>query len=331
MLASHKNLDENDQIVALKSVGKVYGKLCALSDITLTIRAGEVLGLFGHNGAGKSTLMKLILGIISPSSGEILTLGHNPRSIGSHHYRQQFGYLPENVSFYDHLTGREVLSYFAKLKGYTKQEADRLLDEVGLGEAAIRAVKTYSKGMRQRLGLAQALLGNPKLLILDEPTVGLDPIATHDFYNTVDRLKSQGCAVILCSHVLPGVEKHIDRAMIMGGGKQLALGDLAALRADSQLPIEIKTYGISADSMPEDLVKYCKMDATNVEAEAIYNHSLWVPVEEKMKVIRTLTSHSSLQDIEIKQASLQALYSHYTQPTLNESISGKSKKEMAHG
>lgn len=319
-----------EQVVQLSNVSKHYGTLKALSGISLSLMPGEVLGLFGHNGAGKSTLMKLILGVISPSSGDILTLGHNPRSMGSHHYRQQFGYLPENVSFYEHLTGREVLVYFAKLKGHTTQEAERLLDEVGLKDAAARAVKTYSKGMRQRLGLAQALLGNPKLLILDEPTVGLDPVATHDFYNTVDGLKSQGCAVILCSHVLPGVEKHIDRAMIMGGGKLLALGELEGLRRESQLPVEIKIHGITVNDLPESLLKLCCVEDIKI-TQKNHEHTLWVNVDDKMTVLRALTAQPSLRDIEIKEASLQALYSHYTQVGLRQIHGESSIKELNHG
>ncbi len=319
-------LVKNNQVVQLSDVSKHYGTVKALSDISLSLMPGEVLGLFGHNGAGKSTLMKLILGIISPSSGDIMTLGHNPRSMGSHHYRQQFGYLPENVSFYDHLTGGEVLVYFAKLKGHSKQEANRLLKEVGLNDAATRAVKTYSKGMRQRLGLAQALLGNPRLLILDEPTVGLDPIATHDFYITVDRLKSQGCSVILCSHVLPGVEKHIDQAMIMGGGKQLAFGKLEELRRESQLPIEIKVHGITLNNMPESLLKYCSREESNNREQ-----TLSVKVDDKLKVLRELVTLPNLVDIEINDASLLALYSHYTQSELKQTHDKPCLMELSHG
>lgn len=312
--------DANLAAVSLESVYKQYGEISALQDINLELQNGEVLGLFGHNGAGKSTLMKLILGVISPSRGSVLSLGHSPRSSGSHHYRQQFGYLPENVSFYDSLSGREVLRYFAKLKGFNKAEAERLLKEVGLHDAAHRAIKTYSKGMRQRLGLAQALLGSPKLLILDEPTVGLDPIATRDFYLSVDRLKSQGCSVILCSHVLPGVETHIDRAMILGAGKLLACGNLNQLRQMSRLPVEIRTHGIAANEIDSSLLQYHRensryKDGTNNASPGITNNrsqSLFVPIEEKMTVLRQLTTDHRLHDIEIKQPSLQDIYSHFT-------------------
>jgi len=321
--------EQPETLVSLESVYKSYGEVHALKDISVNIKAGEVLGLFGHNGAGKTTLMKLVLGIIGPSKGNVLTLGHAPRSIGSHHYRRQFGYLPENVSFYDHLSGREVLRYFAQLKGYNKAEAERLLKEVGLENSAGRAVKTYSKGMRQRLGLAQALLGSPKLLVLDEPTVGLDPIATHDFYITVDRLKSQGCAVILCSHILPGVEKHIDRAMIMGGGQKLAIGNLDELRRDSTLPIEIQTHGIAANEIHETLLQYHR--STNNTTDQSYQQSqttqsLFVPIEEKMTVIRQLSSDHRLNDLEIKQPSLQEIYTYYTTK-----LASKPHQENLHG
>lgn len=301
------NSATNAAIVSLSNVSKNYGKLNVLNNVSLEIEAGEVLGLFGHNGAGKSTLMKIILGVIKASKGNVLTLGVSPQSAQAHHIRQSFGYLPENVSFYEQLSGREILRYFAKLKGFSKQDADKLLEEVGLMHASDRQVKTYSKGMRQRLGLAQALLGQPKLLVLDEPTVGLDPIATNDFYHTVDRLKSEGCSVILCSHILPGVESHIDRAMILGGGKQLALGNIESLRQASGLPIEIKTHGIAANEMHTSLHQF-----HNTVTNHAGHQSLLVPIEEKMSVVRQLTSDQRINDIEIRQPSLQEIYSHFT-------------------
>ncbi len=154
--------------------------------------------------------------------------------------RRRLGYLPENVQFYEQLSGREVLDYFARLKRVASGQVGELLERVGLAHAMDRRVKTYSKGMRQRLGLAQALLGEPRLLLLDEPTTGLDPMATKDFYGMVDELSRRGVSVILCSHVLPGVERHIDRAVIFGRGRMLAAGSIDELRESAALPLVMR-------------------------------------------------------------------------------------------
>ena len=310
----------NDIAVELTDVCKYYPNVNALHPLSMSVKAGEVLGLFGHNGAGKSTLMKLILGVLKPSGGKISALGHCPRSHQAHDYRTLFGYLPENVSFYEHLTGREVLHYLAKLKGHNKAQADRLLEEVNLAPAADRAVKTYSKGMRQRLGLAQAFLGEPKLLILDEPTVGLDPVATQDFYLTVDRLKSGGCAVILCSHVLPGVESHIDRAMILSKGRKLALGPLDELRAAANLPIEISVTGLSRPDIEQrtnglisesDWLNSVHAMTSAVHIDSALSHRFNTSAEKKLTIIKNLSTDDNLQDLHIKLPSLEDLYRYY--------------------
>lgn len=309
----------NDIAVELNEVCKFYPNVNALHPLSMTVKSGEVLGLFGHNGAGKSTLMKLILGILKPSSGSISALGHCPRTNQAHNYRTQFGYLPENVSFYEHLSGREVLYYLAKLKGHNKAQADRLLEEVNLAPAADRAVKTYSKGMRQRLGLAQAFLGEPKLLILDEPTVGLDPVATQDFYLTVDRLKSGGCAVILCSHVLPGVEHHIDRAMILSKGRKLALGHLSELRAAANLPIEVSVSGLSRDDIERKtngiITESNWSQSTSKES---LHHRFNTDADNKMNILKILSTEENLQDLHIKLPSLEDLYRYYLSDFNNE-------------
>lgn len=310
----------NDIAVELKDVCKYYPNVNALHPLSMSVKAGEVLGLFGHNGAGKSTLMKLILGVLKPSGGEISALGHCPRSNQAHDYRTLFGYLPENVSFYEHLTGREVLHYLAKLKGHDKAQANRLLEEVNLAHAADRAVKTYSKGMRQRLGLAQAFLGEPKLLILDEPTVGLDPVATQDFYLTVDRLKSGGCAVILCSHVLPGVENHIDRAMILSKGRKLALGPLAELREAANLPIEVSVTGLSRTNIEQklsglisdsDWLKAAPAISAGLKIDSALHQRFNTQAQHKLDIIRSLSTDDQVQDLHIKLPSLEDLYRYY--------------------
>ncbi|GAA6203772.1 ABC transporter ATP-binding protein [Thalassotalea sp. SU-HH00458] len=303
-------------IISLSNVGKQYAKLTALNSIDMQLNQGEVLGLFGHNGAGKTTMMKLILGVISPSHGEVNVMGVAPDSKAAWHMREQIGYLPENVSFYEHLTGLEVLTYFARLKGFypkpAKQHAIELLEQVGVVHAMKKPVKTFSKGMRQRLGLAQAFIGKPKLLLLDEPTVGLDPIATADFYRTVDQLKSQGSSVILCSHVLPGVEQHIDRAMILSSGNMLAIGTLAELRRQANLPIKITPHGLNG-ALRQDahLLKFLESgDSDSV---------LMVPEQDKVAMLRYLLAFETIDDIDVDKANLEQVYQYYLQQNKSDS------------
>ncbi|KGJ87871.1 ABC transporter ATP-binding protein [Thalassotalea sp. ND16A] len=294
----------NTSLISLQNVCKQYQKLSALDSVSMTLNQGEVLGLFGHNGAGKTTMMKLILGVISPSSGSVEVMGMAPDSKAAWHTRAKVGYLPENVSFYDQLTGLEVLTYFAKLKGFNKKTAVDLLEQVGISHAMKRQVKTYSKGMRQRLGLAQAFIGKPKLLLLDEPTVGLDPIATRDFYQTVDQLKTQGSSVILCSHVLPGVEQHIDRAMILSAGKLLASGTLAQLRQQADLPVRIKPTGLNGSVSTDPKLSQFLSSGSD-------RQTLLVPEQEKLATLKQLLSYEMVQDIQVEPANLEQLYQHY--------------------
>lgn len=293
----------NEPIVALQQVSKQYQNLDALRNIDLTLGAGEVLGLFGHNGAGKTTMMKLILGVTKASSGLVSVFGVDPQDKQAWHSRKKIGYLPENVSFYDQLTGVEVLTYFARLKSVDNKQVQQLLSQVGLSHAMNRQVKTYSKGMRQRLGLAQAFLGEPKLLLLDEPTVGLDPTATKEFYTSVDELKSQGASVILCSHVLPGVEQHIDRAKILSKGMSVAEGTLTELRNMAQLPVSIQTSGINGA-----LKQNQKLVGFMVDSDR-----LLVPESEKVNTIRELMSYESISDLHIEQANLEQIYQYFLQ------------------
>ena len=298
----------NTPLVSLVEAGKTYGQLNALSAMTMSLKESEVLGLFGHNGAGKTTMMKLILGVISPSSGKVEVMGMAPDSKEAWHCRTKVGYLPENVSFYEQLTGLEVLTYFAKLKGFNKKQAIDLLEQVGITYAMKRQVKTYSKGMRQRLGLAQAFIGEPKLLLLDEPTVGLDPIATRDFYKTVDQLKSNGSSVILCSHVLPGVEQHIDRAMILSSGKLLAVGTLSELRQQAALPVVIKPISFEKGGLNGAVVQDTKL---NSFLSNDCQNTLMVPEHEKLSVLRQLLSLNGLDDIHVESANLEQVYQHF--------------------
>ena len=295
--------------VEIQGVNQRYGNMSVLHGLNLALAEGEVLGLFGHNGAGKTTCMKLILGLLTPSEGRVWVLGRAPNDP---EVRRQLGYLPENVTFYPQLSGRETLRHFARLKDAPLKQVDQLLEQVDLAHAAERRVKTYSKGMRQRLGLAQALLGEPRLLLLDEPTVGLDPIATSDLYQLIDRMRQRGTSVILCSHVLPGVETHINRAAILAKGRVQAVGTLAQLRVEAGLPTRIRASGVG-DSAGW-LQRWARaghsarsLGERSVEVSAINGH--------KLPLLRELLGEGQPDDIEIYQPSLEDLYRYYMQRT----------------
>ncbi|MBE0482059.1 MAG: ABC transporter ATP-binding protein [Bacterioplanes sp.] len=292
-------------LIELQSVNQYYGTLQVLNDITLTIPAGEIIGLFGHNGAGKTTTMKLILGLLSPTEGQVHVFGQSPQSLD---VRQQMGYLPENVMFYPQLTGLETLRHFARLKSSPTVQVDTLLEQVGLTHAARRKVKTYSKGMRQRLGLAQALLGTPRLLLLDEPTVGLDPIATQELYDLIGTLRDQGTSIILCSHVLPGVEAFIDRAAILAGGKLQAFGTLAELRRQVALPTTLRIAPLM-DTQPLQN----KLAALGLTATVVGQHTLSLRVEhhQRLAAIQHLLPELNDLDLDVSPPSLDDLYRHY--------------------
>lgn len=295
-------------VIEMHAVGKRFGKLTALEEIDFTLAEGEVVGMMGHNGAGKSTSMKVILGLIRPTSGQISVFGHDPAGVEANQLRLRLGYLPENVQFYEQLTGFEVLSYFARLKRIGKEVVTPLLERVGLAHAMHRQVKTYSKGMRQRLGLAQALIGEPRLMLFDEPTVGLDPMATRDFYSMVDELRGRGVSVILCSHVLPGVERHIDRAVILGQGKMLASGTIDELRHLAKLPLVVR---LRTSRSPEALAAALHEHGV-VAGEACSGRvELQVPVAAKMPVLRLLMADTEVVDLDLEPPTLESLYAHF--------------------
>lgn len=292
-------------IIQLQNVSQRFGNLSVLDSLSLNLEKGEVLGLFGHNGAGKTTSMKIILGLLKPTSGQVKVFGQDPCHSDFNHYRYRIGFLPENVSFYQQLTGKEVLTFFAKLKRVSRVRCSELLEQVGLTAAENRKVKTYSKGMKQRLGLAQAILTEPSLLLLDEPTVGLDPIATQKFYEIVDRLKSNGCSIILCSHVLPGVEKHIDKVAILSQGKLAAYGSIPELRKLTPLTTQINFSGCF------DIGKLQRQIGVKIFSQENGSFGLKTQMEDKLAIAQTLLAQPGLQDIDTLPPSLEQLYRHF--------------------
>lgn len=278
---------------------KQYGDFLAVDDISLTVNAGETLALLGHNGAGKSSLIKILLGIVPATSGEISMLGTVLKN-EKQHRKINLGYLPENISLYEKLTGKEVLEYFASLKGVAKHQVVKVLEEFGLGQVQNKPVRTYSKGMKQRLGFAQAILSEPDILLLDEPTVGLDPQASLFMYQKIAELKRQGCAIVVCTHELAVVEGNIDRAFIMANGKKLASGRLEELRQAADLKVHFTGDDI-LDAIAHD--DFLSRLATN--------NQLWVHQVDKPRIIKYLTSHSGVYNFSIEEPDLSDIYHHF--------------------
>ncbi len=289
--------------VSLEGVSKLYGRQAAVDDVSMELSAGERVALLGHNGAGKTTLMKVVLGLVRPSKGVVRVLGGAP---GRPEARSAVGFLPENVAFHDALTGWETIRFYARLKRRPAKECLALIDRVGLEHAAGRRVSTYSKGMRQRLGLAQALLGEPKLLLLDEPTTGLDPALRHIFYDIVRALAAGGATVILSSHLLTELEERTDRIAIMDRGCLVEMGTLAELRDKAQLPLRFRLWPRAGHDGEV---------AGRLTGAAAENGALvfGVPRQDKLAALRRITELGTLiEDVDVEPPSLDALYAHFT-------------------
>lgn len=204
----------------------------ALDRLSLSVEPGEVFGCLGPNGAGKTTALKLLLNLVRPTSGRARILG---QPAGDPAVHRRIGYLPENPAFYDHLSAEELLQYFAGLFGYSRADARRRasvrLDEVGLGAERRLPLRKYSKGMVQRVGIAQALINDPEVVFFDEPMSGLDPIGRRDVRALILRLRDQGCTVFFSSHVLADAEALCSRVAILAKGRLVASGRVSDLLA----------------------------------------------------------------------------------------------------
>ena len=295
--------------VVLAGAGKRYGRASVLAGVDLAVGEAQCVALVGHNGAGKTTLMKLVLGLTAPSEGTVRVWGRDPTSAAFSTARANLGYLPENVAFSGGRSGRDTLRFYARLKRVPEREAVEALERLGLAAEARSPVRTWSKGMRQRLGLAQAVLGRPRLLVFDEPTSGLDPSYRETFYDCCRELRDGGATVLISSHSLTEIEQRADRIAILRSGRLLAMDTLNGLRARAALPVTIRlrvrpgTAGAVADRLPGSL-----------EVHRVNDHHIDFAcgAERKVELLRHLSvGETAIEDVEVHDPGLDEVYRHF--------------------
>ncbi|MGB9986938.1 ABC transporter ATP-binding protein [Salarchaeum japonicum] len=309
------------------SLTKRFGEFVAVDDLDLDVESGEVYGFLGPNGAGKSTTIDMLLGFLDPSEGSATVLGHDATR-ESQAVRQRTGLLPDGLELYENLTGREHVASAIETKG-ASDDPDELIERVGLTEeAARRRTGGYSKGMKQRLGLAIALVGDPDLLVLDEPSSGLDPEGIKRLRRIVEEEADRGATVFFSSHILEQVEKVCDRVGIMSDGELVAVDTIDNLRAELSAESVIEadvdgTPNLAAVEAVEGVTAVSERDAT-VELTVARPAA-------KMPALRALDDTASVVDVTIDDASLETLFERYTNGDGTPASDGESEGEAATG
>jgi ABC-2 type transport system ATP-binding protein len=265
----------------------------AVKDLDLDIRPGEVFGLLGPNGSGKTTTIKMLLGLLYPTRGRISVFGKAPTDVA---VKARIGFLPEESYLYRFLVAHETLDYFGRLfrlpKRVRRERSDRLLDMVGLRHEAKRPIGEYSKGMARRIGLAQALINDPELLILDEPTAGLDPIGARQIKDVIRALGAKGKTILLSSHMLADVEDVCDRVTILYGGQQRAAGDIGELLRERDIT-QITTPALTEDTVTQlgDLIRRLEhKDIVEVSHPRVRLEDFFLRIVEEAQAANVYTS-----------------------------------------
>jgi len=296
--------------IELSNVTKQYGGVVALHNLDMTVESGEVYGFLGPNGAGKSTTIDILLDFARPTSGEVRVLGRDARE-ESVAVRQRCGVLPEGFDTYERLTARKHVEFAVESKG-TDDDPVALLERVGLGDAIDRQAGGFSKGMTQRLALAMALVGDPELLVLDEPSTGLDPNGAREMRTIVREEADRGATVFFSSHVLGQVEAVCDRVGILRDGKLVAVDSVEGLRetSDTGTRLEIETSGVDDGALTA-------VRETEGVSEARAEGSLVVVTyagDAKMDVVNALEeAGAEVADFSTSEASLEDVFAAYTE------------------
>ena len=288
-------------VISTNGLTKHYGKVQALVDLTLEVRAGEIFGFLGPNGAGKSTMIRTLLGFLHPTGGSATVLGLDVTT-DSVEIRRRIGYLPGGIALYDSLSGKDALDYLVDLQGREPVRREELSERLQMPAAVLkRRVRDYSRGMRQKLGVIQALQHDPELAILDEPTEGLDPLMQHAFYSILDDLRVQGRTIFFSSHVLSEVERLCDRVAIIRAGHLMALQHVDELLARRKRKVELRWRGAAPDlseipGIADVVIKGDVMRATLLGEVAPFVRAIASP---------------SLEDLTIEPARLEEAFLEY--------------------
>lgn len=308
-------------VIETQDLTKHYGPVTAVDHLTLTLQAGQVFGLLGPNGSGKTTTILMLLGLTEPTSGLVRVLGHDP-SRNPLEVKRRVGYLPDSVGFYDDLTARENLRYTARLNGLSRQETgariEEVLSRVGLTAVADRRAGAFSRGMRQRLGLAEVLLKRPEIAILDEPTAGLDPEAAMEFLNMIRDLRAQGITVLLSSHLLHQVQAVCDHVALFHRGKMVLEGTFESL-ADRVLggAYRIRVEVSRADGLEPVLRTIPGVSAFLQERPGVLR--LEAQVDCRAEVARRIVGKGAdLLALTLERPSLDEVYARYFQEVQRE-------------
>ena len=296
--------------IEVSGLRKAYpGGVLAVDDLSFSVDEGEIFGFLGPNGAGKSTTINILLGYVSPTAGSATVLGQDVNGEFAP-TRKRIGVLPDGYSLYDRLTAREHLEWVIRTKD-AADDPDTILERVGIADAADRRAGGFSKGMCQRLAFGMALVGDPDLLVLDEPSSGLDPTGVQELRATIQDLAAGGTTVFFSSHVLSEVEAVCDRVAIMSGGRLVALDDIETLRDDLEHSSRIR---LALESVPESITAGLSQLPV-VEAVALEGAELCVDCHDaaaKVDVVRHVDERASVVDIVSEPASMEELFNQYT-------------------